>query len=414
MPDHCLPRTGSPLLSLDQALRLICSGLRRIEGCEQVDIGRAPGRVLHEDLIAPIDSPPFTNAAMDGYAVRSDDTNQIPVTLRLVGTSWAGRPYRGTVAPGQSVRIFTGAALPNGADAVVMQEEAAKQSNAITLNRRVAPLEFVRTAGRDLARGQCALKDGKRLTPIDLGLIATLGISEIRVYRRLRVSLLASGDELRPPGSTLELGEIHDSNRYALKAFLRALGVECTDLGQIPDDAVILRAALTEASRFSDVIITIGGASVGDADYLIPLLRDLGRVVLWKVAIKPGKPFAFGRIGDCRVFGLPGNPVSAIVTFLQIVRPALLQMMGAAQETVLRLRAQAGARVTKAPGRLEFQRAVFNSEVDGTLTAVAVPGQDADRQTPLAAANCFLILPPDSTGAAPGDPVTIEPFMNYL
>ena len=414
MPDRCVSDSGSPLLSLERAVQEILSRVRPVQGREQVAIDLAGGRVLAEDLHSPIDSPPFANAAMDGYALRSCDTETVPAILRPIGTSWAGRPYRGTVAPGHCVRIFTGAALPDGTDAVVMQEEAVQEQDRIILSRRVASQEFVRAAGRDLSSGQRALARGKRLSSIDVGLIAGLGFSEITVYRRVRAAVLSTGDELRPPGSALEFGEIYDGNRFAVKSFLSALGVEITDLGALADDPTTLRDTLTEASRSSDVMITIGGASVGDADHLVPVLHTLGRVDLWKVAIKPGKPFAFGQIGDSYVFGLPGNPVSAIVTFLQIVRPALLQIMGAEYETALRLRARAGARIVKAAGRMEFQRALFTADGDGTFTAIPLAGQEADRLVPLAAANCLLRLPADSLGVEAGEPVTIEPLINYI
>lgn len=389
--------------------------MRPVAGREQVTIGQAAGRVLSDHVIAPISSPPFPNAAMDGYAIRSADTDQtLPVNLMPVGASWAGKAFPGGVQSGQCVRIFTGAALPIQADAVVMQEEVVLEDGHITLQRRVAPGEFVREAGRDVIAGSLVLRQGKRLTPLDIGLIASLGIPEVTVHRRVRVSLLSSGDELQPPGHVLRAGQIFDSNRFALKAFLQTLGVETADLGRLPDDLQLLRAVLTEASQSSDAIVTIGGASVGDADHLVPLLRELGHIDIWKVAVKPGKPFAFGHIGDCQVFGLPGNPVSAIVTFLQIVRPALLRMMGAESATVLRLHAQSGARIVRSVGRLEFQRAVFFSQENGTLTALPLAGQDADRQAPLAAANCFLILPADCAVIEVGEPVTIEPLVNYF
>ncbi len=386
-----------------------------VDGRELVRLECATGRVLHDAVIAPIDSPPFVNAAMDGYALRSADTRStMPVALSLAGTAWAGRPFRGTVGSGQCVRILTGAALPHGADAVVMQEEVTRKADHITLQRPIEAGEFVREAGRDLSRGQMALPRGRRLTSIDVGLIATLGIPAVSVHRRLRISLLASGDELQPPGHALKPGQIYDSNRLALASFLGSLGTEITDLGRYPDDPSLLRSALIEASQTSDVLISIGGASVGDADHLVPVLQELGRIDLWKVAIKPGKPFAFGRIGECHVFGLPGNPVSAIVTFLQIVRPALLRKMGTEPRPILRLTARAAQRIVRSPGRLEFQRALYVSGADGTLSVTPLPGQEADRLAPLAAANCLLILPADRAVVEAGDPVTIEPLINYL
>lgn len=413
--DRCFTREASPLLELRQALACIEAVIRPVVGRECVSLAEAAGRVLSCDLLSRIDYPPFANAAMDGYALRSAETAEDGVTgLDVVGTARAGHPYESCVGHRECVRIFTGAVMPAGTDAVIMQEEVERDGDRLSLSRRLLPDESVRRAGRDIAAGQCVLSAGKRLTAIDTSLIATIGIPEIAVYRRPRVGMLSTGDELRPAGRTLAPGEIFDSNRFAVGELLRGWGIEVSDLGVVPDDREVLKRTLSQAAACSDAVVTIGGASVGDADHLVPALAELGTIALWKIAIKPGKPFAFGQAGACYVFGLPGNPVSAIVTLLQLVRPALLRLMGATPEPPLRLAARCRRKLVKTTDRMEFQRGVCRNENDCTLSVVALSGQDADRISALSAANCFIVLPAESHGAAEGDSVWIEPFSSFL
>jgi len=409
----CNPAGGDPLLTLDQAQERLQAHLVPLTETERVGVrGReALGRVLAQDLIAPIASPPFDNSAMDGYAVRSEDTVSPGITrLAVIGTAWAGRPYAGTVGPGECVRIFTGAVMPIGADAVVIQEAVAAGSDAIELTGPIPSGAWIRAAGRDLAAGRCALPAGKRLSAIDLGLIASMGIPRLSVIRRVRVGILSTGDELTPPGAALMPGTIYDSNRVAISALLQPLPVVLSDLGACPDDPETLRNTLLEAVTWNDVILTIGGASVGDADHVVPTLREIGRINFWKIAMKPGKPFLHGRIGGCHVFGLPGNPASALVACLQLVRPGLLRLAGALPEPPLRLPAVCIKALKKSTDRMEFQRGIYRLEPDGTLTVAAVGGQDADRLAAFSAANCLIVLPAENRGTGVGDRVLIEPF----
>ena len=409
----CDPAGGDPLLTLDEALERLQARLAPLTETERVGVtGRdAVGRVLAQDLLSPIASPPFDNSAMDGYALRSADTHATgSARLSIAGTAWAGRPYPGTVGPGECVRIFTGAVMPTGADAVVIQEAVAAGSDTIEVVAPIPSGAWVRAAGRDLAAGQRALPAGKRVSAIDIGLIASMGLPDIPVIRRVRVAILSTGDELTPPGKPLHPGAIYDSNRVAISALLQPLPIVLTNLGAHPDDPELLRDTLLEAATWNDVIVTIGGASVGDADHVVPTLREIGHIDFWKIAVKPGKPFLHGRIGHCHVFGLPGNPASALVACLQLVRPGLLRLAGALPEPPLRLPAVCSAPIRKSTDRMEFQRGIYRLEPDGTLTVTAVAGQDADRLAAFSAANCFIVLPAENRGAGVGDRVLIEPF----
>jgi molybdopterin molybdotransferase len=395
-------------LTLDQALELILAPLAPVSGGERLPLKQAAGRVLAEDIASPLDLPPFANSAMDGYACRAGDPG-LP-SLRLIGTAWAGRRFAGSVGAGECVRIFTGAALPDAADTVVMQENAEREGETVRFAAEPRPGDNVRPRGGELRAGQPLLAAGKRLGAADIGLLAAVGLAEVPVKRRLRVAILSTGDELRPLGQALAPGEIHDSNRYALDALLAELGAECLDFGAVRDDPGALRAVLLEASRQADAVISTGGASVGDADFVVDILRELGQVEFWKVAVKPGKPFAYGRIGQALWFGLPGNPVAVIVTFRQLVRPALLRLMGAPASPALRLPAVCDRPLRKAPGRMEFQRGVYRRADSGEFVVSGLAGQGSDRLSSVSQANCYIVLSLESAGVAAGDRVEIEPF----
>ena len=394
---------------MDQALERLLGGLEPIAGSERLPLQQARGRLLAETLLSPLDLPPFPNSAMDGYALRAEDSRS-HATLRVIGTALAGKPFAGAAGAGECVRIFTGAVLPDWADAVAMQENVTREGETIHLSAAVNPGDNARPRGNEIRAGQALLPTGKRLGAADLGLLASVGIAEVSVKRRLRVAFLSTGDELRPVGQTLGPVEIHDSNRYVLDALLAELGVEALDFGIVRDDPEALRQALLEAASQADAIVTSGGASVGDADFIVEILGEIGQVEFWKVAIKPGKPFAHGRVGTVPLFGLPGNPVAVMVTFRQLVRPALLRLMGAAPATSLRFRAICGNRLHKRPGRLEFQRGVYRRSETGEFIVTGLAGQGSDRLTSVSQANCYILLPLESAGVAAGEPVDIEPF----
>lgn len=411
--DHCAEPAGS--FTLEEALAHIGRTVSPIIGVAGVLLRQAQGRVLAENLVAPTDVPPFPNSAMDGYALRHADlAGQHSAWLKVVGTSFAGQPYTGCVGPMECVRIFTGAAIPSGADTVIMQEDVIRETDRIHPTKAVQANANVRPAGDEIQCGERLLDKGKVLQAADLGLLASAGISHAIVMRKLRVAFFSTGDELRPAGESLEYGQIHDSNRYLLRAMLDDPTIESIDMGIVPDDAVAVKQALLDASQQADAIITSGGVSVGDADFVTTSLSELGQVGFWKVAIKPGKPFAFGRIGSAWFFGLPGNPVAVMVTFRQLVRPALLRMLAVRSRPPLRFTAICRSRLKKSPGRMEFQRGQFESDGAGGFVVMGVAGQGSHQLLGMSQANCFIVLPADNAGVAPGDSVVVEPFVNSL
>lgn len=406
MSSICDKPTG--LLSLDQAIERLLANVQPVQGDKRIPLVQALGRVLSADVSSPLDLPCFTNSAMDGYALRAGDVHP-GATLRVMGSAFAGRPFAGVVGSGECVRIFTGAPLPEGADAVMVQELTEPQGSLVILRSPgpMSPGENVRHQGEELRRGDRLLSAGRILRPADLGLLAVAGCGEVAVVRRLRVAFLATGDELADPGEQLAPGFIYESNRPVLHALLSEMGVEPIDLGRVGDDRDAIREAMRQGAGQADVLITTGGASVGDADHVVDLLRELGQMEFWKVAIKPGKPFVFGRLGSTPIFGLPGNPVSMMVTFLQLVRPALLRIAGAAARRPVRWPVVCRNRLRKSPGRLEFQRGVVDW-VDGVPGVAALAGQGSHRLTSMSRADCFIVLPPESAGVEPGEMVEIE------
>jgi molybdopterin molybdotransferase len=409
MPCDRCAEPESRRLTLDQALEQMLGAVEPIQGRERVGLKAALGRVLAEEVRAPLDLPPFANAGMDGYAFRSID-RATHGSLRVIGTAAAGHPFSAPLAAGECVRIFTGAALPSNADTVVIQEDVERVGDTLHIAVPVETGANIRPRGDEIRAGERLLPAGKQLGPADLGLLASAGLPEIDVRRRPRVALLSTGDELRPVWQPLDFGQIHESNRYVLAAQLAELGVETLDFGNLPDDPAATEKALLDASREADAVVTSGGASVGEADFVVSTLRALGRVDFWKIAIKPGKPFAFGRIGAAYFFGLPGNPVAAMVSFSQLVRPALLRLMGAPGSPPLRLPAKSLGRLRKQPGRLEFQRGLYRRDADGGFSVESLPGQGSHRLSSVSRANCLIILPLENAGVEAGETVEIEPF----
>ena len=373
--------------------------LAPIEGTVRVPIRSALGRVLAQDVLSPVDVPAHRNSAMDGWAMRGADLSaDREATLDEIGASFAGKPFAGRVEKGQCVRIMTGGVVPEGADTVVMQERAKADGKSITFAAGQKTGQNVREAGEDLKRGSQALEKGRIVRPAELGLVASLGIGEVAVYRRLRVAFFSTGDELKSIGTPLGEGEIYDSNRYTLHGMLTRLGCEVLDMGVVRDDPAALESAFREAAANADVVITSGGVSVGEADFVKSMLGRLGEVVFWKIAMKPGRPLAYGRVGSAHFFGLPGNPVSVMVTFYQFVRDALLVLMGADPVApVPTFRATCSAKLKKAPGRTEFQRGVLSRAADGSLTVKPTGEQGSGILKSMSDANCFIILD-DATG----------------
>ena len=383
--------------------------LEPIRGTVRVPVRDALGRVLAEDILSPVNVPSHRNSAMDGWAMRGADLAAGEATLTEIGVSFAGKPFYGKVAAGQCVRIMTGGVVPEGADTVVMQERAKANGKSITFAAGQKTGQNVREAGEDLKAGSLALKRGRIVRPAELGLVASLGIGELAVYRRLRVAFFSTGDELKSIGTPLGEGEIYDSNRYTLHGMLTRLGCEVMDMGVVRDDPGALERAFAEAGANADVVITSGGVSVGEADFVKSMLGKLGEVVFWKIAMKPGRPLAYGKVGPSHFFGLPGNPVSVMVTFYQFVRDAMLVLMGADPVAPIpTFRATCTVKLKKAPGRTEFQRGVLTQAPDGTLTVTPTGEQGSGILKSMSDANCFIILGDDTGNVEAGTSVEVQ------
>ncbi len=408
---------GDPeLLPVAEALRRIDAQASSISGDERVVSRDALGRIAAEPIVSPINVPGHTNSAMDGYALAGAD---LPVDntrrLTVLGTAWAGRPFDGRVLPESAVRVMTGAVMPPGTDTVIMneqvEEQTGRQGDAIIIGQGHRVGQNVRQAGEDIAIGDRVLAAGKRIMPAELGLLGSLGIGEVSVKRRLRVAFFSTGDELRSLGEPLAPGDVYDSNRYTLYGMLTRLGVELIDLGVIRDEPDALDDAFREAARLGDAVISTGGASTGEADYIGETLARLGEVRFWRIAIRPGRPLAFGRVGDALFFGLPGNPVAVMVTFYQFVQPALMRMMGcndAHANPTLRVTCQSPLR--KKPGRVEVYRAILSRDADGRPTVHSTGKTGSGLLHTMSDANCFIILPEDGESVEPGTEVEVQPF----
>lgn len=406
---------SDPSLTAAQARQRMLDAMSPIDGCEFVPVRSALGRVLAADLIAAHDVPAHDNSAMDGYAIRGESlAAEAETRLAVIGRAFAGHPFGGQVGAGEAVRIMTGAVLPAGADTVIMQEVTRSADGRVFIPAGQRPGQNIRRAGEDLARGAVALAAGKQVGPAELGLIASLGCAEVQVRRRLRVAFFSTGDELASIGNTLGAGQIYDSNRYTLHGLLTRLGCEAIDLGVVPDQPAALEATLSRAAELADAIVTTGGVSVGEADFVREILARLGEVKFWKLQIKPGRPLAFGRIGRAWLFGLPGNPVAAMVSFTQFARDALLRLSGVDPLPARPLlRAPVAHPVRKQAGRREYLRGSVGM-VDG-LWQVSVAGQQGSGMLrSMAEANCFIVLPESCAGVQAGEDVEVQLFDGVL
>ncbi|MBA4742837.1 MAG: molybdopterin molybdotransferase MoeA [Azoarcus sp.] len=403
------------MLSIEDARDAILERIRPVGAHECVQVRDALGRVLAEDVIAPCNVPAHDNSAMDGYAVRFEDLpTEGEARLNVVGTAFAGQPFSGQIGPGQSVRIMTGAPIPAGADTIVAQETTRTEERAVFIGAGHRRGQNLRRAGEDLAIDGVALPAGKRCGPAELGLIASLGIAEVKVYRRLRVAFFSTGDELASIGHPLAPGQIYDSNRYTLYGALTRLGCELLDMGVIPDEPAKIEAAFRAASENADVILTSGGVSVGEADFIRELVNRLGEVSFWKIGIKPGRPMAFGRVGPAWMFGLPGNPVAVMVTFHAFVRDALLALQGVAPlPPAPSFDAVCEADLRKRPGRREYVRARFEWR-DGAPHVVPVGSQGSGVLKSMSEANCFIVLAHECDGVSAGERVAVQPFEGLM
>lgn len=399
-------------MTVEQARAVISRHLKPVDSTMRVPVRTALNRFLAEDVLSPIDVPAHVNAAMDGYAVRFADLAAVGETaLTISATVLAGDAPPPPLATGQAVRIMTGAAIPENADTVVMQEQTRREGDRVWIQSGQHNGQHVRQAGEDLHKGATALRRGKRLRAAELGLIASLGIGEVSVFRPLRVAFFSTGDELASIGQPLAEGQIYDSNRYTLHGMLTALGFDCFDLGVVRDHPVAIENAFEEASRMADVVITSGGVSVGEADFIKPLLARMGEVVFWKIAMKPGRPLAYGHLGPCHFFGLPGNPVAVMVTFYAFVRDALLTLAGANPLPISpRWLVRTTTPLKKAPGRTEFQRGIVSQNAQGEWTVRSTGNQGSGILRSMTEANCFIVLPQDRGSVEAGDEVEIQLF----
>ncbi|HEV2978889.1 MAG TPA: gephyrin-like molybdotransferase Glp [Casimicrobiaceae bacterium] len=395
-----------------KARELIASFLTPVEAVERVHLRNALGRVLAEDIVSPLAVPGHDNSAMDGYAVRFADLRPDGETvLKRVGESFAGKPWPGAIGAGECVRIFTGGVMPQGADTVVMQERASEDANGVVIPAGAVTKAGSnrRFAGEDLKQGQTVFRAGQRLRPPELGMIASLGIGEISVVRKLRVAFFSTGDELKPIGTPLAAGEVYDSNRYTLHGMLTRLHCEVIDMGVVADVPAALERALASAAQAADVVITSGGVSVGEADFVRAQLDKLGEVLFWKIAMKPGRPLAYGKIGGAHFFGLPGNPVSVMVTFYEFVRDALLVLQGQRDiQPVPTFKVPLAAAVRKAPGRTEFQRGILSPDGAGGWTVRTTGDQGSGILSSMSQANCFIVLGSDTGNVAAGELVEVQ------
>jgi molybdopterin molybdotransferase len=414
--DGCSGGGAGEALTYGDALEQILAEAPPVTGAETLAVRSALGRVLRADIVSRIDVPSHTNSAMDGYALNGSElAGNGETRVNVIGTAAAGRPFTGDVGAGECVRIMTGAPMPANTDTVVIQEQVTRDGDTAILQGGQETGQNVRQAGEDIGAGDVALRAGTRLMPAELGMLASLGVSEASVYRRPRVAFFSTGDELRSVGEPLDTGEIYDSNRYTLYGMLTRLGVDVVDMGVVRDERDTVEQAFAEAASVADAIVTSGGVSVGDADYVTETLQQKGSVGFWKVAIQPGRPFTFGRMGDALFFGLPGNPIAVMVTFYQFVRPALQALAGIPDPAPPPgIPAVAAAPLRKKPGRREFQRGVLSRDSEGRLLVRRTDHQGSGVLSSMSIANCFIVLPEESGPVAEGDEVTVQPFASFV
>lgn len=401
------------LMPVSDAISTIIHATKPLTDTENLSLTKALNRITAEDIYSPLSVPPFANSAMDGYALHTDDLKTTS-TLTLVGKAFAGAPFDGVLKKGECIRIMTGAEIPAGTNAVIMQEETEINGDKITFLASARPDQNIRPEGDDIKKGELVLEKGTLLTPREVPLLATLGLNQLLVYRKPIVAFFSTGDELRPVGETLARGEIYDSNRYTICAMLEKMHCKALDLGVIPDSPTALKAAFLQAADKADLIITSGGVSVGEADFTKDILSETGSVDFWKIAIKPGKPFAFGKVNNALFCGLPGNPVSVLVTLHILVEPLLARLSGHSQwQAPPQLTAVAKTPFKKSPGRTDYQRAIYQIE-NGQLYVSSTGNQGSGAFSSLSKANCFAVLEQERGNIAAGEAVTISLFGTTL
>jgi molybdopterin molybdotransferase len=406
----CMDDYDPNAMSVSQAKAFIQQFLSPVETTETITIRESLGRVLSKNIISPCNVPNHHNSAMDGFAYQFEDSNK---PLKIIGTAFAGKPYVGKIQSGECIKIMTGAVIPSGADTVVMQERTTNIDNMLTITDMPQKGANIRLAGEDLSLNQTVLVKGHLMRPADLGLIASLGLSEVEVFRKLKVAFFSTGDELIGVGQPLKEGQIYDSNRYTLYGMLTRLGIEAHDLGAIPDQVTLLESTLLDAASNHDVVITSGGVSVGEADHMKTLLAKHGQVLFWKINMKPGRPLAYGKVKNAHYFGLPGNPVATMVAFYQFVRDALVLLMGSTIRPMPLLSIECSAPIKKVRGRTEFVRGLLYID-DGIWKVKPTGNQSSGVLSSMSAANCFIVLDETVGNCEVGTLVQVQMFEGII
>lgn len=406
--------SNQALIPFEEALRALLEEVTASTGQELISLFNACDRISASAITSPINVPPFANSAMDGFAIRFDDFTKGKV-FSVAGKAFAGSPFNGEWPCGSCIRIMTGASIPTGADTVIMQEEADITDDGILFIKSPIKGQNVRLAGEDILQNSVVLPAGVKLSASHLPLLASLGISEIPVYRRLKVAIFSTGDELQSIGNPLQPGQIYDTNRFAIRLMLQKMGCDVLDLGIIRDNEEVLREVFRRADSEADLVISSGGVSVGEADYTKQILDETGIVHFWKLAIKPGKPFAFGRLQNAWFCGLPGNPVSAVVTFYQLVQPLIAKLSGNTEwQRPARIKAKAGSKLKKSPGRLDFQRGVLTYDAEGAPVVHSTGHQGSHVFSSFSQGNCFIVLEQERGNVSVGEWVEVELFNTLL
>lgn len=412
----CADAVDTEALAFADALERIFAAITPLRCSEILHIRKAHKRYLADDIISPVNVPNKTNSAMDGYALRGEDLPESGVAeYHIIGSIMAGQLVNTLCQQNQCLRIMTGAPMPPGTDTVIMREQIERlDETTIRIDAIHRAGQNVRQAGEDVPEGAVMLRQGRQLMPSDIGLLASVGLGEVRVIRRPRVALFSTGNELKSIGETLEEGDVFDSNRYTLFSMLDNLGVEILDLGIVHDTPEVIKKAFNEASKNADLIISSGGVSMGDADYIKPVLAELGSVNFWKVAMKPGRPLVFGKLSDALFLGLPGNPVAVMLTFYQFVQPALQFFSNGQRNKPLLLKATLKGSIRKRPGRIEFPRAIMTTHSDGSISVEKAGAQGSGILSTMSRANCYLLLPEESGTVGEGDTVIVRPFVGLM
>ncbi|MBU2924172.1 molybdopterin molybdotransferase MoeA [Colwellia sp. 4_MG-2023] len=410
MSDCC---SAPGLLPFEDALENLLSQITPVTETLTLPISQALNYVLAQEIASPLNVPNHDNSAMDGYAfaIESFQTSKV---LTLIGRSMAGSPFEGECKLGECIRIMTGAKMPESCDSVEMQENVQVDDNNITFLNEKSFGSHVRKAGEDIKLGQPVFSPGHKLSAIDIGILSSLGISEVQVYRRVKVALISTGDELKLPGQILASGDIYESNSFVLRGMLEKLHIEVIDFGIIEDDFDLIKAAFVSADKQADAVISSGGVSVGEADYTKTVLDDLGEIGFWKIAMKPGKPFAFGKLPNSIFFGLPGNPVSALVTFHQLAMLGLTKMQNAEPLKRTYLKVKCVKDLKKSPGRMDFQRGVLSVNDQGDNVVESTGSQGSGILSSLVQANCFIVLPAEQGKVKAGEVVTVQLFDQFI